>query len=87
MLRKQFFIFGAFILLFTSNVAAQQPALFRRADAPLNDRVNDLLHTLTLSEKISLLGYNSPAIDRLQIPAYNCMVLRGAVKPPYTRRR
>jgi len=71
MWRKQAFFFSAVISLFTLNAAAQQPAIFRQADAPLNERVNDLLHSLTLPEKISLLGYNSPAIDRLQIPAYN----------------
>jgi beta-glucosidase len=38
---------------------------------PIEQRINDLLNTLTLKEKISLLGYNSPAIERLQIPAYN----------------
>jgi beta-glucosidase len=33
--------------------------------------VNDLLHQLTLSEKISLLGYRSKEIQRLGILAYN----------------
>lgn len=34
-------------------------------------RVNELLSKLTLEEKISLLGYNSPAIPRLGIRQYN----------------
>ncbi|NLR58421.1 glycosyl hydrolase [Chitinophaga polysaccharea] len=71
MLRKQYLVIYAAIFLFVLKAGAQQPALFKRPDAPLQERVNDLLHTLTLPEKISMLGYNTPAIDRLQIPAYN----------------
>lgn len=52
-------------------IQAQVEPLFRQANAPIESRVNDLLKTLTLPEKISLLGNNSPAIDRLKIPNYN----------------
>lgn len=38
---------------------------------PLDTRVKDLVSKLTLEEKASLLGYNSKAIPRLGIPAYN----------------
>ena len=38
---------------------------------PLDTRVKDLVSKLTLEEKVSLLGYNSKAIPRLGIPAYN----------------
>ena len=38
---------------------------------PLDIRVKDLVSKLTLEEKVSLLGYNSQAIPRLGIPAYN----------------
>jgi beta-glucosidase len=55
----------------TLNVYSQQEMLFRDSKAPIDARINDLIATLTLKEKISLLGYNSPAIERLQIPAYN----------------
>ncbi len=34
-------------------------------------RVQDLVGRLSLEEKVSLLGYNSKAIPRLSIPAYN----------------
>ncbi|MEO6313725.1 MAG: glycoside hydrolase family 3 N-terminal domain-containing protein [Chitinophagaceae bacterium] len=44
---------------------------FRNAQLPLQQRVNDLLQQLTTAERISLLGYNSQAVDRLGIPAYN----------------
>src|ERR1043165_7934992 len=44
---------------------------FRNAQQPIDARVNDLLHQLTLPEKISLLGYRSEEVQRLGIPAYN----------------
>jgi len=37
----------------------------------LDIRVKDLLSKLTLKEKVSLLGYRSQAVPRLNIPAYN----------------
>lgn len=49
----------------------QSQPMFRDQKAPVAERVNDLLHTLTIKEKISLLGNASPAIERLNIPAYN----------------
>lgn len=45
--------------------------MFRNSNAPIEARVNDLLKQLTLEEKISLLGYNSKPVPRLDIPAYN----------------
>ena len=57
-------------LLFSINDASSQ-FVFRDRKAPVNDRVNDLLHTLMLKEKIAMLGNNSPAINRLNLPAYN----------------
>ncbi len=50
---------------------AQQSHLFRDREQPVDARVKNLLQTLTLDEKIAMLGFNSPAVDRLQIPAYN----------------
>lgn len=44
---------------------------FRNQSLSIDERVNDLLHQLTLEEKISLLGYQSKAVERLGIPAYN----------------
>lgn len=51
--------------------AQNNTALFRNAQQPVDARVNDLLHQLTLEEKISLLGYRSKEVQRLGIPAYN----------------
>jgi len=51
--------------------AAQKTSLFRDPSQPMAVRVNDLLQQLTDTEKVSLLGYRSKAVDRLSIPAYN----------------
>jgi beta-glucosidase len=64
------FFFYSFIL-FSFSSSAQQNFLFRNEKAPVEARVNDLLHRLTLEEKTSLLGYNSKPVSRLGIPAYN----------------
>ena len=45
--------------------------VYRNEKLSIAERINDLLHRLTLEEKISLLGYQSKAVDRLGIPAYN----------------
>jgi beta-glucosidase len=61
-----------FVLLLICTIAdAQVQPLYKQVNAPVESRVNDLLKTLTLVEKISLLGNNSPAIGRLNIPSYN----------------
>ncbi|MDY7085319.1 MAG: glycoside hydrolase family 3 C-terminal domain-containing protein [Actinomycetota bacterium] len=44
--------------------------LFRRHDAPLAERVDDLLGRLTLPEKVAMLHQHQPAIDRLGIAAF-----------------
>ncbi len=50
---------------------AQQTPLYKDATQPLDIRINDLISKLTLEEKVSLLGYQSKAVPRLGIPAYN----------------
>jgi len=47
------------------------PPLYKNADAPLEKRVDDLLSRLTVAEKVSQMMNDSPAIERLGIPAYN----------------
>ncbi len=44
---------------------------FRDSSLPAAERAADLLSRLTLDEKVSLMMDNSPAIPRLDIPAYN----------------
>jgi beta-glucosidase len=50
---------------------AQTQPVYKDEQQPLNNRVKSLISTLTLEEKVSLLGYRSKAVDRLGIPAYN----------------
>lgn len=50
---------------------AQDAAIYRDPSYPLNARVNDLISRMSLPEKVGQLVYNSPAIPRLRIPAYN----------------
>ena len=49
----------------------QAPEIYRNPGAPLDRRVDDLLSRMTLEEKVSQLTSDSPAIERLGIPAYN----------------
>lgn len=58
-----------FILTTVSFCKAQYP--FNDHSLPVDKRVDDLLGRLTTDEKISLLLYNSPGVERLGIPAYN----------------
>ena len=58
-------------LLTTKGLLAQQTKDYRNESLPLDNRVKNLVTQLSLTEKISLLGYNSQAIPRLDIPAYN----------------
>ncbi len=48
----------------------EQPA-FQNPDLPIAQRVNDLISKMTLEEKVGQLMYGAPAIDRLDVPAYN----------------
>jgi beta-glucosidase len=52
-------------------VRAQQKPAYKNNRLPVDVRVNQLLKTLTLNEKITMLGYRSPGVARLSIPAYN----------------
>lgn len=50
--------------------AAQEPA-WRNTSLPIPERVDALISSLNLSEKVSLLSAGSPAIDRIGLPSYN----------------
>src|SRR4051794_38948450 len=50
---------------------AQNSPLYKNPDAPLDKRVEDLLGRMTLEEKASQMVFDSTAIDRLDVPAYN----------------
>src|SRR5581483_512487 len=51
--------------------AAGQELLYKNPAAGIEQRVDDLLSRMTLEEKVSQLMNDSPAIERLGIPAYN----------------
>lgn len=67
----KYFILFVLVSSFSLSGFAQAKFPFRDTSLSYDQRVKNLLQTLTLEEKISLLGYVSPGIDRLQIPAYN----------------
>ena len=59
------------MILMVHFVNAQALPKYKNEKLPTDVRVKDLVAKMTLDEKISLLGYNSNAIPRLGIPAYN----------------
>ena len=49
----------------------QTATLSRNPDAPIEQRVEDLVSRMTLEEKIGQMMNDAPAIERLGVPAYN----------------
>ncbi len=68
---------AALALAAGARVAAQAPAPaapglpFQNPDLPFEARARDLVSRLTVDEKITQLLHESPAIERLGVPAYN----------------
>jgi beta-glucosidase len=59
-------------LLLTAAICfSQPPPVYKNPTATMQTRVDDLVSRMTIEEKISQLMNDSPAIDRLGIPAYN----------------
>lgn len=58
---------------------------FQNSKLSIEKRVDNLVSLLTLEEKISQMVNNSPAIERLGIPAYNWWneTLHGVARSPY----
>jgi beta-glucosidase len=54
-----------------ATLAFSQPIVYKDPAAPTEKRIDDLVSRMSLEEKISQLMNDSPAIDRLGIPAYN----------------
>ncbi len=55
----------------TASVQMKQLPPYRDTSLPVKVRVDDLVSRMTLEEKMAQLVYDSPAIERLGIPAYN----------------
>src|SRR5690242_9166185 len=58
------------VVLAATALLAQAP-VYQDPQVPMEQRVDDLLRRMTLEEKVSQLMNDSPAIERLGIPAYN----------------
>lgn len=60
------------IFIAAGGPSKSEPAFpFRDTSLPVAARIDDLVSRLTLEEKMAQLVYDSPAIERLGIPAYN----------------
>src|SRR3984885_2268497 len=68
-MRQAFFLTTIVSLFLTSARSQQEP--WRNPSLPIDVRVHDLISRLTPEEKVYQMMNNSPAISRLQIPAYN----------------
>lgn len=62
---------GVALLVGSVNASAHEAAAYLDFSLPIEQRVNDLVGRLTLEEKIALMMHQSPAVERLGIPAYN----------------
>jgi len=63
------FTFAIILSLTLSSFKPVEPYL--NTGLSFEERTNDLLSKLTIEEKIKLMRYDSPAIERFGIPAYN----------------
>ncbi|MBO4944097.1 MAG: glycosyl hydrolase, partial [Muribaculaceae bacterium] len=58
--------------LAVAGLSAAEPTYpFRDPALGFEARIDDLMARLTLDEKVAMMNYKSPAIERLGIPAYN----------------
>ncbi len=64
-------VIAAIVSLYYSHTGFAQSDLFRDTSQPVNVRVNDLIHKLSLQQKVGQMMHTSPAIPELNIPAYN----------------
>lgn len=76
-------LFAGYLAAGPGCVGVQAQELYKDENAPVHDRVCDLLSRLTVEEKISLLRASSPGISRLDIPKYyhGNEALHGVVRP------
>jgi len=52
-------------------VPTAEKMAFMNHKLPIDKRVSDLIGRMTLAEKVSQMSHDSPAIERLGVPAYN----------------
>jgi len=65
-------LFGLIVFLFSLNLFGQQIVVdkFKDMNLSVDERVNDLVSKMTLSEKISQLSHLAPGIERLGVVEY-----------------
>jgi beta-glucosidase len=66
---KNCYIVLLVLLVFTWNTSAQYP--FNNTNVETEQRIEDLIHRLSLEEKVSLMVHDAKGIERLGIPPYN----------------
>jgi len=64
-------LMGCFSFCLSNSVDAQKHPVYFDISKPVETRIKDFISQLTLDEKVGQMVYNSPAIPRLGIPAYN----------------
>ncbi|MEZ5084633.1 MAG: glycosyl hydrolase, partial [Bacteroidales bacterium] len=74
-MKKTLFLFQ-FVVFLGCNQIVEEKAYrysypFQNPELTVDDRINDLISKLSTDEKVSLMLYDSPAIERLGIPEYN----------------
>lgn len=72
-------------VIFVAPTVAQTSFPFQNTSLTFEERVDDLVSRLTLEEKVAQMLNAAPAIERLDIPAYDWWseVLHGVARTPY----
>lgn len=68
-IKKNTFLLLFFIMFLSSQ--AQEKVLHKEASKTFEERAKYIISQMTLEEKVSQMGYQSPAITRLEIPEMN----------------
>ncbi len=82
---KKFIVLLILVFFIYNNYGYSQTPDYLNPSLPITDRVNDLVSRLTLEEKVGQMLNSAPAIDRLNIPAYDWWneCLHGVARTPY----
>ena len=84
-LRETIFCLLVVLVAFLPLSHAQSPPAYKNPNLPIETRVNDLVSRLTLEEKVLQMQNAAPAIERLDIPAYDWWneALHGVARAGY----